>query len=316
MQEKKQEDNINVRIISPSANIVDEPQELIVRAEEILQKNKIQFEYSKHCRGKKYFLSGTTEERVSDLMDAFKDKNVDAIISTQGGDNSNDVLDLLDYDLIKNNSKPFFGLSDITVLLNVIALKSGIKTYHGLDFLWGIGKNFTSYTENLLNDILKKNKVKIVKNPNTPKWESVFYGEGEGILLGGCLPSFCLLLGTKYDPLELIKEPYILILEDIGENKSTIKSKLTQLRQHKKFSLCKGIILGNFAFCEQKPEENNISIEDLVKEVFIDSKIPIAKITEIGHCVENIILPIGGIGKINCSEKGVELVLVTDFKVY
>lgn len=310
MQEKKQEVKIKMRVISPSANIVDEPQELIARAEEVLQKNNIHLEYSEHCNEKKYFLSGTSKDRAKDLMDAFLDKNVNAIISTQGGDNSNDLLDLLDYNLIGLNPKPFFGLSDITVLLNVISLKSGIKTYHGLDFLWGLGKNSTNYTENLLNNILRKTKEKILKNPNTPEWKRIISGNGDGILLGGCLPSFCLLLGTKYDPLNLVNGPYILILEDIGENKSTIKSKLVQISQHNQFNLCKGIILGSFAFCEQKPEENNIPIEELAREVFQDKQIPVARIEEIGHCVENIILPIGGKIKLVCSNEEVKFELL------
>jgi len=309
MQKKKLEEEIKVRIVSPSANVLDESEakELIEKAEKVLKNNSILFDYSKHFNGKRSFLSGTAEERAEDIMEAFKNKKIRAIISSQGGDNSNDLLDLLDYNLISHNKKPFFGLSDITVLLNVISLKSKIITYHGLDFLWGLGKNATEYTENILNSFLKKDKLDIIKNPNTNKWRAISPGQGEGIFLGGCLASFSLLLGTKYDPLEILDSPYILILEDIGEGKSVIKSKLTQIKQHKKFHLCRGIILGSFAFCEQKQKENDVTIEELAKEVFIDSNIPIARIEEIGHCVENIIIPIGGKGKFSCNGNLVSL---------
>jgi muramoyltetrapeptide carboxypeptidase LdcA involved in peptidoglycan recycling len=309
MQEKKQTKELKIRIVSPSANVIDEQdgEVLIKKAEELLNRNVIKFDYSKNCRSKKSFLSGTKEERAKDIIDSFLDKNIHAIIASQGGDNSNDLLELLDYDLISKNKKPFFGLSDVTVLLNVIALKSKIKTYHGLDFLWGLGKNATEYTEKIINSFLKNGKLKIIKNPNTPEWQVINKGTGEGILLGGCLPSFCLLFGTKYDPLEILNSPFILILEDIGESKSKIKSQLVQIRQQKKFSLCKGIILGSFSFCEQKPKENDISIEELAIEVFKDSSLPIARIPEIGHCVENIIIPIGAKGKIECVDKKVDL---------
>lgn len=309
MQKKKLEEEIKVRIVSPSANVLDESEakELIEKAEKVLKNNSILFDYSKHFNGKRSFLSGTAEERAEDILDAFKDKKIRAIISAQGGDNSNDLLDLLDYNLISQNKKPFFGLSDITVLLNVISLKSKIITYHGLDFLWGLGKNSTQYTAKMLTSFLKEGKLNVIKNPNTPMWQSLKSGTGEGVFLGGCLASFCLLLGTKYDPLDLINSPYILILEDIGEGKSIIKSKLTQIKQHKRFNLCRGIILGSFAFCEQKPKENDTSIETLAKEVFVDSNIPLARIEEIGHCVENIILPIGAKGRISCSNEKVSL---------
>lgn len=309
MQNKKQTEEIKIRIVSPSANIVDEGEakELIEKAERILISNSIKFDYSEHSRGKNGFLSGNSKERAKDIMDAFKDKKVSAIISSQGGDNSNDLLDLLDFELIKKNNKPFFGLSDITVLLNIIALKSKIITYHGLDFLWGLGKNATTYTEGILSSILKEGKIKIVKNPNTSEWKSIQNGSGEGTILGGCLASFCLLLGTKNDPLEMLDSPYLLILEDIGEGKSVIKSKLTQIKQHKKFELCNGIILGSFTFCEQKPKENDISIEEIANEVFRDSDIPIVRIEEIGHCVENLIIPIGSKAKLLCNEKEVNI---------
>lgn len=301
----QKENKKKIIIVSPSANVVDEIEgkELIDKAEKILENSFFEFEYSNHFRGKNRFLSGTPEERAKDIMNAFMNKNVDTIISSQGGDNSNDLLDLLDYEIIAKNEKPFLGLSDITVLLNVIAIKSNIVTYHGLDFLWGLGKNATEYTIKILNSFLNNGKSKIIKNPNTPSWRVMNGGAGEGTFLGGCLPSFCLLLGTKYDPLDLLNSSYILILEDIGESKSMIKSRLVQIKQHKKFNLCQGIIFGSFAFCEQKPKENDISIEELVKEIFSDVNIPIARIEEIGHCVENIIMPIGGKGKLECNQE-------------
>ena len=306
MQKKKQTEKVKIRIVSPSANISDEEErELLKKAEDILIKKSISFDYSKHSKGKIGFLSGTPEERAKDIMDSFKDTEINAIISSQGGDNSNDILDLLDYETIKKNEKPFFGISDITVLLNVIALRSKIITYHGLDFLWGLGKNATEYTENILNTFFKEGKIKITKNPNTPEWKNIISGSGEGTLLGGCLASFCLILGTKNDPLEVLNSPYILILEDIGESKSVIKSKLTQIKQHPKFWLCRGMIFGSFTFCEQKPKENDVSIEEIICEVFGDSNIPLARIEEIGHCVENIIIPIGGKGRLSCCEERV-----------
>ena len=159
-REMLEENKKKIKILSPSANVVDEQEgdELIRKAQKILSNNFLQVEYSKNFKGKNTFLSGTAEERARDLMDAFLDEKVGAIISSQGGDNSNDLLDLLNYEIIAKNRKPFFGLSDITVLLNVIAFKSKMTTYHGLDFLWGLGKNATEYTEKILNFLLNKTK--------------------------------------------------------------------------------------------------------------------------------------------------------------
>jgi len=311
MQEKKQDyiKKAKFGIVSPSANNIDEKEKenLIKKAEQFLDKNGWKYEYGKLFNKKNSYLSGTPKQRSEELMNAFLSKKNNIIISSQGGNNSNDLLPYLDYDVISKNNKPFFGLSDITVLLNVIAVKSKIVTYHGIDYFWGIGKNATDYTKKLIKLFCIDKKLIPIKNPNTPNWKTIQEGIGKGIILGGCLPSFCLLLGTEYDPLEELDKEFILILEDIGQLKSEIHSMLTQLKQHKKFNLCKGIIFGSFFFCKQEPEYNNVPIEEIAKKVFLNNKLPLARIEEIGHCIENIIIPIGGEAKIECSAEKVSL---------
>lgn len=307
MREKKQNytNKLNWAVVSPSANNIDEKdkEKLIEKAEKFLKENSIKPIYGRLFNSKKSYLSGTEKDRAHELMQAFLNPEIDSIISSQGGDNSNDLLPYINYKLIKLNNKPFFGLSDITVLLNVIAIKSKIITYHGIDFLWGLGKNSKEYTQKILTSITKEKKIKLLKNPHTPKWKIIKKGRGKGVMLGGCLPSFCLLLGTKYDPIIELNKEFILFLEDIGQSKSEIQSLLTQIKLHKKFELCKGIILGSFFFCEQKPSENDDSIESIAKRVFKNNKIPIIRIEEIGHCVENMIIPVGAKMEIISKEK-------------
>jgi muramoyltetrapeptide carboxypeptidase len=42
---------------------------------------------------------------VEDIHEAFKDKNIKAILTVIGGFNVNQILEYIDYDLIKNNPK-------------------------------------------------------------------------------------------------------------------------------------------------------------------------------------------------------------------
>ena len=62
------------------------------------------------------YCCGTIEERIEDLHEAFSDKNVKAILTVIGGFNVNQILDYIDYDLIKNNPKEFDLL--IEIMLN------------------------------------------------------------------------------------------------------------------------------------------------------------------------------------------------------
>ncbi len=51
------------------------------------------------------FFSSSIESRVEDIHEAFKDKNIKAILTVIGGFNVNQILEYIDYDLIKNNPK-------------------------------------------------------------------------------------------------------------------------------------------------------------------------------------------------------------------
>ena len=69
-----------------------------------------------------------------DFHDALRNNNIDIILSVLGGYNCNQLLNYIDYDLIKKNPKIICGYSDITVILNAIYAKTGIITYLGPTF--------------------------------------------------------------------------------------------------------------------------------------------------------------------------------------
>ena len=65
--------------------------------------------FGKHVKESDDFTSSSIESRVSDLHDAFSDKNVKGIITVIGGFNSNQLLRYIDWNLIRNNPKIFCG---------------------------------------------------------------------------------------------------------------------------------------------------------------------------------------------------------------
>ena len=58
------------------------------------------------------YLNKHPEARAKDLMDAFTNTNVKAIISMIGGDDTIRLLPYINYKTIKNNPKIFLGYSD------------------------------------------------------------------------------------------------------------------------------------------------------------------------------------------------------------
>ena len=86
----------------------------------------------RHLRGRApHYFSGTAEERLQDFHAAFADPAIAAIICTRGGYGSNYLLEDLDLDLIRQNPKPFFAYSDLTVLQTWLLDKIGLVSFHG-----------------------------------------------------------------------------------------------------------------------------------------------------------------------------------------
>lgn len=61
------------------------------------------------------WISRNPQARADDLMQAFADPTIKAIISMIGGDDSIRILPLIDLNIIRSNPKIFMGYSDTTV---------------------------------------------------------------------------------------------------------------------------------------------------------------------------------------------------------
>ncbi len=102
------------------------------------------------------------KERLEDLIWAFKNKEVKAIISIIGGDDSIRLLDYLTKKhlrIIKKNPKIFIGFSDTTII-NFILLKAGLTSFYGPSVLFGFAENkgVNEYTLNYFKKALFSEK--------------------------------------------------------------------------------------------------------------------------------------------------------------
>ena len=62
---------------------------------------------------KENVFSGNALERAAALMEFYRDEEIKAIFDISGGDIANGILPYLDYDIIANTSKLFWGYSDL-----------------------------------------------------------------------------------------------------------------------------------------------------------------------------------------------------------
>lgn len=87
--------------------------------------------FGDHVDERDDFNSSSVASRVADLHAAFADPGVAGILTVIGGENSNELLPYLDWDLIAANPKVFCGYSDITAVQNAILARTGLVTYSG-----------------------------------------------------------------------------------------------------------------------------------------------------------------------------------------
>jgi muramoyltetrapeptide carboxypeptidase LdcA involved in peptidoglycan recycling len=85
-------------------------------------------------------VESSPRKRADDLMQAFCDDSVTAIMATIGGDDQLTVLKHLDFEVIAANPKPFFGYSDNTNFLNAL-VHCGVVGYHGGSTMVHLGRS-------------------------------------------------------------------------------------------------------------------------------------------------------------------------------
>ena len=250
------------------------------KLEELLKSLGLVPVYSNYLYKDKFGRSASAEIRSEELMNFFSDKSIKAIFDISGGDLSNEILDYLDYDIIKKNIKPFFGYSDLSVVLNAITVKTGEPTY--LYQVLNIIGN-----ENI-RDSFKKTVMYNEPDLTNISW-NFFQGEEiSGIVAGGNIRCFLKLAGTQYFP-DL--ENRILFLEGLGTTVESLITHLTQLKQIGVFDKISGLLLGTFTNIEKIYNKNDIY--SIVKD-FIDKDLPVAKTSEVGHDINSKMITIGG----------------------
>ena len=236
--------------------------------------------YSNYLYKDEFGRSASSEIRSEELMRFFTDKSIKAIFDISGGDLSNEILDYLDYDIIKKNIKPFFGYSDLSVVLNAITVKTGEPTY--LYQVLNIIGN-----ENI-RDSFKKTVMYNEPDLTNISW-NFFQGEEiSGIVAGGNIRCFLKLAGTQYFP-DL--ENRVLFLEGLGTTVESLITHLTQLKQMGVFDKISGLLLGTFTNIEKIYNKNDIY--SIVKD-FIDKDLPVVKTSEVGHDINSKMITIGG----------------------
>jgi muramoyltetrapeptide carboxypeptidase LdcA involved in peptidoglycan recycling len=95
---------------------------------------------TRHALRDAAWIAANPKARADDLMDAFADDSVRAIISTIGGDDSIRILPHVDPGVIRAHPKIFMGYSDTTVT-HFACMAAGVVSFYGPAFMSGFAEN-------------------------------------------------------------------------------------------------------------------------------------------------------------------------------
>ncbi len=321
---KKLKAGDEVRVIAPSRSMTILGEDCKKIATERLEALGLKVTFGKYVmEADEDYLIASAQHRAEDLNEAFKDKNVKAILTVIGGFNSNQILDLIDYEAIKENPKIFCGFSDITALSNSIYAKTGLVTYSGPHYSsFGMLKGFEYELEYFKKMFFSDEEFEVVssKEWSDDLWfidqenrefipnDGMFVineGKAEGEIVGGNLCTLNLLQGTKYMP---NIENKILFLED--DNMAgkiflmEFDRNLQSLIHTPEFKTVKALVLG-------RAEKDCIMTKEkwikMIKNKPELQNIPVIAGVDFGHTTPIIAFPIGGKARLEAKDNNIKL---------
>jgi muramoyltetrapeptide carboxypeptidase LdcA involved in peptidoglycan recycling len=269
--------------------------------------------------------------RADDLMEAFSDPTIKAIISNIGGEDSIRILPFIDLEIIKHNPKIFLGFSDTTVT-HFACYRAGLTSFYGTSLLVGFAENGGMHRYQIedikrtLFSIQPAGKIP----PNTEGWTSEMLpwsdpdlqntkrkltpctgwnylqgkGKVQGKLLGGCLEALEFLKGTEWWPQKEAWQGAIMFLETSEElpKPDYVRWCLRNYAAQGILHQINGLIMGR-PDSNKFTDEYNKVLHQVIREEEGLSHMPIITEMDFGHSCPTFTLPLGVTAEIDCDSK-------------
>lgn len=246
--------------------------------------------------------AATDNVRRDCIEAAFRDPEVDAILCIRGGYGSSRIADMINYDLIRSNPKPFIGYSDITGLMIRIMKETGMPCFHGpmaIDF----AKAEKSDSIDDLLKVVSGNTVELKIDPSD--LDILQYGCAEGCLFGGNITVIESIIGTGSF---FVPDNCILFLEDINEFMYKFDRSIQHLKRIGLFDKARAVI---FADMEIRDEgvDNSLGFDSrsVIEDCLSDYDIPLAINVGIGHTINQATLPVGTHAELSMTSDGLSV---------
>lgn len=260
------------------------------------------------------YLAGDDALRAEELMAAFLDDDVRAVVPARGGYGMTRILDRLDYDAIARHPKIVTGFSDITALHLAIHKHTGLITFHSPHPIdgWGSPGPPSELTDQAFWQAIGASqhdrKFENGSGYTLPlgnyagSLKPLRDGVARGRLTGGNLSLVAALLGT---PFEIETQGRILFLEEVDERPYRIDRYLSQLKLAGKLDSAAGVLLGHFSGCRAPADKPSLSLDQVLQDYLGALEVPVLAGIPAGHHFDNITLPLNSIVEIDTRQRRV-----------
>ncbi len=315
-----------IRVISPARSIKfirSISSDIPILSQKKIESLGLYVTYGKNSEGSSNSDTTSIKSRLQDLEEAFLDPDVKAIISTIGGYNCGELLNFINYDIIRKNPKIFIGYSNITSLQNALLKKAELVTYYGINFFDFAEKKNFELSYNSIKDVLFKEEAYILRSSEF--WSNDYWAvnqinrdfkksNGLKVLREGSAKGS--ILGGNIDTLVMLNQKYILNLEgeilflETADRKMKNHSKffremLFAISQFDGFYGLKGIVFGRFQSSLGITTE---AITDALDKIGL--YVPTIMNADFGHTNPKNIFPIGGYAAIDANINNPEIKII------
>jgi muramoyltetrapeptide carboxypeptidase len=231
----------------------------------------------RHVGERVRYLAGGDEHRAADLMTAWTDPAVRAVICARGGYGAGRLLPLLDWEALADAAttdgpKLLHGSSDVTALHVAFGHRLGLVTSFGpmpANHLLGSEHPDAASLDHLHRSLMGPPSASPLAGTH-----ALHPGSATGPLAGGNLSLLAAMTGT---PWGVAPGPgAIALLEDVGESPYRIDRLLTQLLQSGWFDGVVGVALGSWDGCGD-------DVEETLAERLVPLGVPILAGLPVGH---------------------------------
>ncbi len=267
------------------------------------------------------------ELRASDLMWAFENPTVKAIIGIIGGNDSIRMLPFVNFNTIRDNPKIFMGFSDPTAV-HMMCHHAGLSSIYGPTILTGFAENCgmnpyivnsvkkTLFDNSIIGDIKPSEQWTeqmldwfVPENQNIPRQMTFNMGpvcvqgksNAKGRLLGGCFDILSQIDDTEIFPTDWTDTILFIECSESAPSEEAFKNWLEKMADRGVLQQWQGIIMGR-----PKNADGNLGkYENPLRQVLekYNPDIPVLSRMDFGHTDPIFCIPYGALAEINPVQK-------------